>query len=473
MRVLLVNPRLSNLYNPFPFPPLGLMILAANIRDKHQVLIFDQNAAIGNVRESFEDLIDRFRPQIVGVTSLTGKGIIDGLEISRIAKGKGLKVVWGGTHASMFPRQTLEDRLVDFVIIGEGEITFKELLEALEKKMPLSKIKGLAYKQNGKIRINSEREFIRNLDDFPMPAWDLVDVGKYLFSFKGAKRKIEIFTSRGCPFRCAFCYNLKFNKRRWRGRSAPKIIEEIRMLKKKYKIDSVRFADDLFTVDKQRVREFCDLNQKVGITWDANSRVSDIDESFLETIEKGGCRRLTFGIETGSERVMKFLNKDLTVEQCTKTFDLLDKTNIMTAAAFIIGLPTETKKEADKTLNFARTIKASHVHVYPYVPYPGSVLSEICVEKGWIKYPETLAGWGNYSYAQERKSLFKEKEIGRIGMYFQLRNFYKSVTRGEWGIIRNFVGRKGFLIIQELIITWLGRKLTQKSESDRSINAVK
>lgn len=451
-----MNPKLSTVYNPFPYPPLGLMILAANIRDKHKVKIIDRNVDYDLNGEDFKKTIKVFKPDIVGITSLTGRGILDGLHVSRIAKEKNIKVIWGGTHASMFPLQTLESNLIDYIVIGEGEIAFNELLIALEKGRRLTDIKGLGYKIKNNIKINPEREFIRDLDRYPMPAWDLVGVEKYVYSFSHAKRKIEMTTSRGCPFRCAFCYNLKFNKRQWRGRSAGKIIEEIKYLKKRYQIDAVRFADDLFTVNKKRVEEFCRMNQKVGVYWDANCRVNDVNENFLKMISRGKCHRITFGVESGSQRMMDFLTKDLKVKQCVQAFETLSKTKMMSAAAFMIGLPTETKKEARETINLAKRIKASHVHVYPYVPYPGSVLSEYCVKNGLVKYPERIEDWGDYSYAQQKAGIFTEKEINRIGLYFQIRNFINSLKRGEWGILKNFLNRKGFSLLKEISFTWLG-----------------
>lgn len=454
MRVLLVNPTLTSVYNPFPFPPLGLMVLAANIHSKHKVVILDRNSENENGYANLTMTIKRLKPDLVGVTSLTGKGIIDGLEVSKIAQENKIKVVWGGTHASLFPQQTLQSSLIDLVVIGEGEITFRMLLNALEYNRPLRGIAGLGYKLKGKIIINPEREFIDNLNNYPMPAWDLVDVERYIFPFKQAKRKIEIVTSRGCPYRCAFCYNLKFNKRRWRGKSAKKIIEEISFLKKHYKIDSVRFADDLFTVDKKRVKEFCELNKnKTKITWDANCRVNDINKNFLGAVVKGGCSRLTIGVESGSGRMLQFLKKDITVQQAIKAFDLLSKTKIMTSAAFMIGLPTETLKEAKKTIRLAKKIKASHVNLYPYVPYPGGELSEYCIKKGLIRYPETIVEWKNYSYTQQRAGSLSTREINRLVFYFQLRNFFNSLRRGEWGLLKNFFSKRGIRVFQQALQT--------------------
>lgn len=458
MKVLLVNPCLSTVYNPFPYPPLGLMILAANIRDKHLVKILDRNSTGKRGHADLIAAIKKFKPDIIGVTSLTGKGIIDGLTVSKIAKKNNIKVVWGGTHASLFPKQTLKNPLIDFVVIGEGEITFMVLLDALQYGRSLAKIEGIGYKSNGKIKINPEREFIFDLDNYPMPAWDLVNVERYIFSFKGAKRKLEMVTSRGCPFRCAFCYNLRFNKRLWRGRSAPKIIEEINFLKKRYRIDCVRFADDQFAADKNRLQEFCQLNQKTGVSWDSNCRISDVSEKFLEMVAEGGCARLTFGVESGSDRILKFLKKDITVKNSLDAFELLSKTKIMTAAAFMIGLPTETRQEAQKTIKMAKMMKASHVHLYPYVPYPGGELSEYCLKEGLIKYPEKIEDWGSYSYIQQRPGIFTEKEIQRLTLYFQFRNAVSSLKRGEWGILKNFFNERGLVILKEMVSGWLGLK---------------
>lgn len=459
MKVLLVNPNLSSVLNPKVFPPFAMMILAANIRDKHEVMVLDRNIENTQNYDNLRLAIKEFEPDIIGVTSLTGKGILDCLGIARVAKRKGIAVAWGGTHASLFPEQTLRHKLVDFIVVGEGEITFSKLLEALAEKKPLRDINGLGYKIGQKIIINPERAFIENLDDFPLPAWDLTNIEKYIYSFHGVARKLDMVTSRGCPHRCTFCYNLKFNKRRWRGRSAESIMAELKLLVANYQIDCVRFDDDLFTADKERLKEFCELNKKeLKIKWDANCRVNDLTEDFLRYVKKAGCVRLTVGVESGSDRVLNFLKKDITVKQCIKGFALAEKYGIMTSSSIIIGLPTETKEEVRQTITMAKKSKASHVTIGPYIPYPGSELSEYCVREGLIEYPKRIEDWGNFSYVQEKPGVLTRKEINRITIYFRFRDVFNSLKRGEWGILKNFVNLRGLIYLKEMVLVGLGFK---------------
>lgn len=456
MRVLLVNPNLSTVMNPKIFPPFAMMILAANVRPKHEVKILDRNIENKKDDTKLEKIILDFKPDIVGVTSLTGVGILDCLGVAKVAKKHGARVVWGGTHASFFPKQTLENQYVDFVVIGEGEITFRELLEALAERKSMRKIEGLGFKEKDKVQINPQREFIKNLDNFPMPAWDLIEVERYIYSFPGIKRKIDMVTSRGCPHRCTFCYNQKFNKRQWRGRSAEKIIEEVKYLKDHYDIDGVRFDDDLFTADKERLKKFNRLNQKTTkIKWDANCRINDmVNEDFLKEIKKGGCVRLTVGVESGCERMLKFLKKDITLDQIYQAFKLASQYHIMTAPSIMVGLPTETKEEVKATLAMAKKIEASHVSIGIYVPYPGAELSDYCQKNKLIRYPKKIEDWSNFGHIKLSSKTFSFQEIKKIVIDFRFRDFFLSVKRGEWSLVNNFFNLRGLMYLKELIVEY-------------------
>src|SRR3989475_3979601 len=347
MKILLVNPNMRTAYNPLPFPPLSLMSIAAVVQDSYKITIHDRNLYKDQDGKTIASVLDRLKPELVGITSLTGPAILDGIMVSRLAKERGAQVVWGGTHASLLPEQTLGNPYIDFVVMNEGEETFRELIEAIELHRGYENILGLAYKDNGEIKLNPERPFIQDLDALPMPAWNLVPVERYVYRYTKARRKIVMVTSRGCLFRCSFCYVIDFHKRKYRGKSAGRIFEELAFLRKNYGIDGVRFDDDLFVINRPRLREFCDgiYKNDIPITWDSNCRADEVNPEFIRIVTRAKCHRLTFGLESGSDRILKFIEKDFKAEQIVRAFDLLNKTDIMTGAAFLIGVPTETEED--------------------------------------------------------------------------------------------------------------------------------
>jgi len=417
------------------------MSIASAIRDSCQVHINDRNLYNDRDGTSFEKILRRQKPDLVGVTSLTGPAILDGILVSRLAKESGATVVWGGTHASLLPEQTLRNPYIDFVVINEGEVTFRELISAIEKHSGFAGIHGLAYKDGSEIRINSERAFIQDLDELPLPAWDLIPVDRYVYRYPQARRKIAMVTSRGCLFRCSFCYVIDFHKRKYRARSAGRILEEIAFLQKNYGIDGVRFDDDLFVINRPRLREFCDWIDKrdIPITWESNCRADQVNPEFLKVITRGKCHRLTFGLESGSDRVLKFLKKDLGVGQICNAFDLLRAGDIMTGVAFLVGIPTETRDEIRQTIALARRIKAHHTHFYPYVPFPGSPLAEYCLDNGLIEYPKTLEDWATFDYARSDESVFGARELKNLSARFEVSNIMNSIMRGELSLLSNFL----------------------------------
>jgi radical SAM superfamily enzyme YgiQ (UPF0313 family) len=441
LKILLVNPNTRTVYNPLPFPPLGLMSIAAVIQDSYDVTIDDRNLYRDPDGRRIASLLKRTKPDLVGITSLTGPAILDGVLVSRLAKEAGAQVVWGGTHASLLPEQTLKNPYIDFVVINEGEETFRELIAAVERHRGYQDILGLAFKHNGEIRINPARPFIADLDALPMPAWNLVPVERYIYRYPKARRKLVMVASRGCLFRCSFCYVVDFHKRKYRGRSAGRIHDEIAYLRKNHGIDGVRFDDDLFVIDRPRLQEFCEWIHKkdLPLTWESNSRADQVHPGFIATVTRGKCHRLTFGLESGSDRVLKFLEKDLKVEQIRRAFTLLGETDIMTGAAFLIGIPTETREDAEQTIALARSIRASHTHFYPYVPFPGSPLAEYCRRNGLIQYPETLEQWAGFNYARSDRTALSEREMKTLSARFEALNLLHSLRRRELSILSNFL----------------------------------
>jgi radical SAM superfamily enzyme YgiQ (UPF0313 family) len=234
---------------------------------------------------------------------------------------------------------------------------------------------------------------------------------------------------------------MDFHKRKYRGRSAGRILDEIAYLQKNFGVDAVRFDDDLFVIDRPRLREFCKWvdRKDVAITWDSNCRADQVNPEFLDTVIRGKCHRLTFGLESGSDRILKFLKKDLRVEQIREAFSLLSRTPIMTGAAFLVGIPTETRDDVAQSIALARAIKAHHTHFYPYVPFPGSPLAEYCCTNGLIEYPEALVDWAAFAYTRSDEAVFSDRELKALSARFEVGNVLNSLKRGELALLSNFI----------------------------------
>ena len=253
MKILLLSPPTISVIRTVvgtTGPPLGLAYLASMVRDEHDVLIVDSLAEDYDY-EDVKRIIKRYDPDVFGITSTTSM-VPDAYKIAKIAKehNENVKVVMGGPHATFVPERTFKEcPYLDFIVRGEGEQTFKELIECLEKKKDPSNILGLSINMHNKVKNNSPRPLIKDIDRIPMPSYDLLPMEKYQVD---GVRFGTVMTSRGCPFDCAFCSSsLQFGKR-WRGHSDSRVIEELRLLHEKYGIREIEFLDDTFTLNKPR-----------------------------------------------------------------------------------------------------------------------------------------------------------------------------------------------------------------------------
>jgi len=357
-------------------------------REGYEVKILDRNVEINTIEE-----MKKFSPDILGISSLTGPMIIDGLGVTKKTKelfGDKVTTVWGGIHPSLLPEETLRNSYIDLVVRGEGEHTFLELLQALEKGSSLENVRGIGYKRDGGTVLTEERPFIKNLDELPTPAWHLVKAKKYL------KHETPLLTSRGCPHRCAFCYNQKFNKRNWRGMSVERVLQEIKYLESLQPIKRLKFYDDNLTADKKR---FFTLLEGIPKNYPlyVETRVDYIDNEFIDRIRKFSDPYLFIGVESGSPSLLKKMQKDLTIPQIKQAFKLLNQNNIPATASFMIGLPGESKEEVQMTLRLIEEINPARFTCCIYTPYPGSLFYDEIVEANLAKLPQSLEEWGQFS----------------------------------------------------------------------------
>lgn len=364
-------------------PPLGLGYLASFLRTKnHEVTIFDgtlKNASVGDLINE----IKSFNPDLVGISVLTRGHNQVKKTIEEIKKNfPKLPVVIGGTQVTAAPLEVMADLGADFAVIGEGELTLTELVSALQSdhKNRFAKIAGLDYWENGKIRINQPRKFIDNLDEIPFPAWDLMPPKKYrivpILEPARAFPIAPILTSRGCPYNCSFCASNVTWRRKIRFRSPENVLEEIKMLKQEYGVREIHFSDDNFTMDIERAEKICDLliKEKINLPWQCPNgvRIDRLTLPLLKKMKAAGCYAVGLGIESGDQKILNMNQKNLDLKIVPGVLRNLKKTGIESYGFFILGLPGDTRKTVEKTVDFALNNPFDRVWFNLFTPYPGS-----------------------------------------------------------------------------------------------------
>ncbi|MDD5773353.1 MAG: radical SAM protein [bacterium] len=371
-------------------PKLGILYVAGYLRDKTGIIpeIIDCIAK-GFDYEEIVNIIKENKPDVVGMSVLTFN-LIDCLKAADIIKSidKNIKICFGGFHPTLYPKETCTFKSVDFIVMGEGEKTFSELIEKMQKDTLNEEyygINGLGWKdKNGNVIINDKREPITDLDEIPLPAHDLIDLSKYTHILSNDVHTAYMQTSRGCPFGCIFC---DMRKSHFRSRSAENILKEIKVLYDRG-IKEIFFLDDTITVNKKRIIELCKaiLNENIKIKYKISSRVNTIDEEMLGFLKKSGCYRIHYGVESGSQRILDNLEKGITINQIIKAFEITKRFNIDTYAYMMIGSPSETMEDFNQSLKLIKKIKPDYVTYSLCTPFPKTKLYQDLLDKGYYKY---------------------------------------------------------------------------------------
>jgi len=394
MKIALVNPGKFDSFQP----PLSLAYLASYLRKydekKHEIKIIDENAGDDVKKE-----LEKFSPYVVGITANTHQ-ISRAMEIiDFINEQINVPVILGGVHVSALPKRTIKESKFDVGVIGEGEISFFELIQLLKKGKfklkDLKKVKGIAFRNNGKVTITEPRPLIEDLDTIPFPARDLLNMRYYLNckTLIGGeeKRVVHMITARGCPYDCTFCCRFGRLGRKVRIHSSEYVIKEIEESIKKFNIGGICFFDDIFIIDKERVKKICqfliDSGYNKKITWAVQMRanlISQKDLEFLKLMRRAGCVEVGFGFESGSPRMLAFLKKStVTIEQNHHAIKLCKKAGMKIYANFMIGTIGETIEDIQMTKKFIFDHIGSIVNlaVHLTTPYPGSDLWDIYEKK--------------------------------------------------------------------------------------------
>jgi radical SAM superfamily enzyme YgiQ (UPF0313 family) len=400
--------------SPFPYhawTPLAILSLGAYLeRQGIEVEYFDERI---HRRARLKELVRR-NPLLVGLSTMTCFQIKNTLRIAKLVRkiAPGISLVWGGTHPSMMAEQTLESDMVDFVVKGEGEETLLELVRALQAGMTdLSGIDGLGWKKGGKIILNRDRDFL-DIEDLPFP-YD----GKgreilleYVRRSGDTLENIGYESSRGCPHKCGFCYNVYFHKNVCRVKSVGKIRSELLKLKE-LKVHKMTFYDDTFLAGRKDLMvSIVDLLRELDFKWIANVRINTFTPDLLKKFKEGGCVYLFFGVESPDDDVLKYIRKGQNRRMIDEGIRIVSRGEIPTLYSLIIGLPGETEEQMKRTLDFADEIRRRHpgaeVPVQPYVPLPGTSLYEEALKYGFIP-PDHLEGWKNFTNDEVRNPWVK------------------------------------------------------------------
>jgi radical SAM superfamily enzyme YgiQ (UPF0313 family) len=428
MNVVMFNPAPRSGFQAYRRVELPLSVLCPASpldREGYRVTIIDQFANPHWERDFRAALSER--PICLGMTSMTGPQILRAIEAARFAKKlhPGLPVVWGGIHASLLPEQTLSHDAVDVVVVGEGEATFAALVQALRDGTPLSDVAGIMYKENGKVRLTPERPFI-DIDKEPPLAYHLLDMDQYRRRLFGVDH-VTFNSSRGCLFRCAFCWDPVMHKRKWRAMDPETVLDHLQQIIRDYGIRGFLFTDDHFFIDMKRARGIIEglvrLNLDVTISklQIRADTICKMDTEFLELMVRAGVKRFTVGIESGSQRVLDLIKKDMTVEQALEANRKLAPYPIIPLYLFMMGMPTETPDELRESIALADRMIADNPKAAKtfniYTPYPGTELYGIAIQRG-LKVPEQLEDWARFNFRNVQKDAdWIEPETKRLVEY--------------------------------------------------------
>ncbi|MBR0414501.1 MAG: B12-binding domain-containing radical SAM protein [Clostridia bacterium] len=414
MNVLFINPK-TEIYSRSVTAPLGLLSIASFLQAKgFSVRIFDRTVQ----KRTLEEVLAEFEPELVGISLVSYYQYHDACDLSRRLRARGTQVIWGGALASCLPQAVLNTGLLDAISIGEGEQTWLELATAKQKgQSDLTGIKGLALRDaDGKMFFTAQREFV-DLATLPDIDWSLVEVEKYFQTTYGCKRMLYLYAAKGCPFNCAFCYNKEFHRCTYRKRPMDSLLREIKYLVQNHGMDGVYFADELFCRNVKEMHETCDALQSLGLNfvWGGQTRIGIFKEEDFRYMFNAGCRWIFFGVESGSKRMLKQMNKRIDYDKIEQTFAACQSAGIVAIGSLIIGLPGETEADARETVALIERLHTPLINLNYYMVVPGSDYHQQLLEEG--KYPviEDVEEFNKY-FSMQQKLLDNYSDLPAIDM---------------------------------------------------------
>ncbi len=414
--------------------PLGLLHVGTVL----DAAGYDVDSIDAARQPNYKELISRDVDSsfLVGITSLTTE-VNNAIEISDYIRSiSDVPIVLGGWHPTLFSRQTCADKAVDFVCIGEGESTILKLASALESGSSVAEIDGLVYKNGSRVEINRPKGYV-NMEELPPINYDLVDISNYVVGDAGRRRAIDYQSSRGCPHRCKFCINVVTRNQTFRQKSFQKVVDEVQILVDKYDVDFVNFVDDNFFVDLERVRRICRemIARGLDVKWFAECRADYLERfgsELLDLAVRSGLSGLSIGAESGSQRILNLLQKDITVEQIVASARILSRYDVEPSYGFIIGTPWETKEEVIASVELAKNIKkicprASYAFGV-LTPYPKCEVTDELIQMGFFREPTTFREWSRSSIRELYAGRFSRKPWLKDPVFVQNLAYYSRLA---------------------------------------------
>ncbi len=403
-------------------PGIALAQIAAILLEKgHAVRILDLDRYPPNTVTLVETL-SHFVPDIVGVTATT-PSYTDMVDIVNTVKSidQKLPVVLGGPHVTVFPEQSLIDSGADIAVVGEGDYTLIELIEAKKKE----DVPGIVYRQRSEIRRTKDRPLLNDLDLLPYPAWNLYDLKRYRGTkvIQRNRPSGSIETSRGCPFNCVFCNKLVF-RHKFRTKSPARVASEVEhMLASGFR--EIHIEDDGFSTDLSRAKEICRqiIIRNLNVPWTLKNgiRVDRVDPELLELMKQAGCYQVAYGIESGNQSVLNGVGKNITLNQVQKAVNMAKRVGLETYGFFMLGLPGETEETLQDTINFALELDMDIVKFSIFTPLPGTPLFEQWQANGSI----LTTDWSKYSFHNLIDQVYRHPGVD----HDTLRRYYKEAYR--------------------------------------------
>ncbi len=361
--------------------PLYFVYLAGSLKATgHEAHIYDAMTKFVGYDE-IEARIRELKPDIVATTAITCTSI-DAGEICALAKRIDPKIttICGGIHASfMYQEMFSLYPALDYIVVGEGEITIAELVDAIENKRPVKEVLGVAYREGEDVTFTGVRPYMDDLNNLPT-AWEELDWNDYTYFIMPGSRLAAIDTSRGCDKDCTFCSQQKFWKQTWRARTPEDLVREITMLNTTYKVDVILLTDDYPTPDRARWEKFLDMliEANLPVKFLMETRVQDIirDREILWKYHKAGIIHIYVGTESVDQSALDSIKKDITLEECVEAIDLLREHNIITETSMILGFPDDTVESIERTIELSKELNPDFAHYLAIAPWPYSNMYE-------------------------------------------------------------------------------------------------
>ncbi len=452
----------GNVPQGWAHPPIGFAYIASYIYQqnnikRNQVKIFDSSGLSISEKQTFNQL-KKFSPDII----LTNIGIYtyksDLKFLKKIKSELTSKIIVFGEFITSFPKKFLqENKFIDIIISGEPEIPFSKYLSYLNKKIKIQKVPSIFYRKSGKIKANKQ-EKIKKLDDLPLPDRTLINNKIYKCMPFFASPYTDLVTSRGCPYNCLFCTSKGFWGN-YRSRSAENILKEVKQVIKKYNIKNFFMTDEIFGKNKD-VYKLLRGFKKLGIKFAMETRVDTVNEKLLKEMGKSGCIYIHYGAESGSQKILNYYRKGITVKQIKQAVKWSKKAGIETCATFIIGNPIETRQDVEKTINLAKNLKLDYVHFGPMIPFPLSDSFKQYKKQGILKHEN----WEKYTKPNVvyQTKYIKEKEIKQL-----IKKAYRKTNFTPGYVLRrlkNIIKTGNPKMIKEHLVaaTWLLKTFVSK-----------